>query len=60
MGAKFKIGDAVKEVVEPLPNGVVKSIAFNGNDIQYEVAFEADAEGNEHVLYVNEDKLETT
>ena len=57
MGAKFKIGDAVKQVVPVAEAGHVRSLAFNGGDIQCEVVF-PQPDGSEHTLYVDEDKLE--
>jgi hypothetical protein len=57
MGAKFKIGQAVKQVMPAPIAGVVSSLEFNGDDVQYVVNYKG-VDGEDHVQPFIEEELE--
>ena len=56
MGAAFKIGQKVAQVMPKPIEGTVLSLAFNGDDIQYEVEY-VDAAGATHIQPFTEEEL---
>jgi hypothetical protein len=56
MGALFKIGDVVEQKMPAPITGVVKSLEFNGNDIQYTIEY-PDADGGFHEQPFTENEL---
>ena len=57
MATKFKIGDAVKQVIAAPIAGVVQELSFNGSDIQCAVEI-TDDHGEVRHVYFTEDQLE--
>lgn len=57
MGAKFKRGDTVEQVMPAPIVGVVKELEFNGDDIQYTLEYTG-ADGEVHVQPFTEHQLQ--
>lgn len=57
MGAKFKRGDAVQQVMPAPIIGVVTELEFNGDDIQYVIEYTG-ADGEVHTQPFTEDELQ--
>lgn len=56
MGAAYKIGEMVEQKMPAPIVGVVKSLEFNGDDIQYVIEY-TDATGDVHEQPFTEDEL---